>query len=277
MPKFALLVPLAAALASAVLLYYSFFFVRLAFVETYPYGTLAVLPWACGIHGLAGLVLSLGHKRYLNPLRLKMAKLLLGLGLSGATIAIATLACLLLAFFLHDQVIPVFVLIMLAGVSLMVFLIIVAVNRFRAISPALTRLSVEDSKLFRHFTLLICVLLVSSVTLPVIATESVLRWYGRDLAAAATRSAETIAQGTHYCVLDKDGAQSFEALDKSRILHEILHKRWGFHGMNPEPIDPHFGIAVAGRKYWWSFRQRRFVYLPGIDAFGWGRVPQACL
>ncbi|MEX2470016.1 MAG: hypothetical protein WD396_09690 [Pseudohongiellaceae bacterium] len=106
---------------------------------------------------------------------------------------------------------------------------------------------------------LVLVACVGLLLLRIGGQEAVMAWYGRGLVSAAYASAEEIAGDSSYCVIDRDGARSFEELDRRRLLLEAVEKRLGFTGMNQPPVSAHFGIAVDGRAYWWSFRQRQFL------------------
>jgi hypothetical protein len=117
--------------------------------------------------------------------------------------------------------------------------------------------------------LIIAPLVIGSVR--IFAQEAAMMWYGRDLVAAVHASADRLSKGRPYCVMDFDGARSFEELDKRRILVDAFENRIDYQmGRTTLSASPHFGIHVDGKDYWWSFRERKFVwYRPGM----WFRVP----
>lgn len=114
---------------------------------------------------------------------------------------------------------------------------------------------------------------VGLVSLRIDVQEAVMAWYGGNLVNAAYASAEKIAGGANYCVIDREEARRFEELDRRGILQDAVVKRIGFRGMNTTWVSAHFGIAVDDRAYWWSFRHREFLPFPrGRDSMLYSRA-----
>jgi hypothetical protein len=234
-------------------------------INTYPSGTVALLPWAFGVAGVAGLLRSWPEPESKSALRLRTDAALLSLGVAGACVFCAvsflTFGISASGATLAAMVLPPLV---VAGLELR-----------KSLALMHSRPLQERGKL-RDFWAVLLVGSLAVVALRVLAQEAVMAWYGYNLVPAAYASAEKIAAGKTYCVIDQAGAETFETLDKRRILLAAVQKSHGFHGMNYPGKDPHFGIAVDDQLYWWSFTLREFRALPGRGEPSWA-LKQACV
>jgi hypothetical protein len=118
----------------------------------------------------------------------------------------------------------------------------------------------------RNVCLLLLLVLAAPMAARVVTQEAIMLWYGNGLVPAAYAAAEKTAKGSPYCVIDHDGADSFESLNKRRILLDAFLNR-GY----TTPVNPHFGISVNGTNYWWSFKRREFLQLPEFSS--WASLP----
>jgi hypothetical protein len=234
---------------------------------SYSVGLLALFPWFFGVCGVVGLFRSRSDRAARSPWELRTDVVLLVLGIMGALI----FAALYIARFGADsRDVASSHLMLLAAIFplLPVGVATFEINRSVALWRT-TPLPVPE-RLRRFLTMLIIApLVIGSVR--ILAQEAAMMWYGRDLVAAAHASAEHLSKGGPYCVMDFDGARSFEDLDKRRILVDAFKNRIDYlMGRTTLSASPHFGIEVDGKDYWWSFRERKFLwYRPG----SWLRVP----
>lgn len=242
---------------------YSGFAIHALSFSSYTSGLLAVFPWFFGACGVAGLLRSVAPPATKSALRLRTDSLLLVLGVIGSLIA----TTLWLSFFppldpgSSD-----------AGAWLRVALILtvfpvlpvtVAVIEIHRATVLWHSNPLPDKSRFRRFILMLVIGPVLIGGGRVLAQEGVMVWYGRDLVTAAYTSAEKLSGGEPYCVLDYDGADTFEKLDRRRILLDATQQRLDWS--RPFTARPHFGIAVDNKVYWWSFREREFLwYRPGV-------------
>jgi hypothetical protein len=229
---------------------------------SYPQGVLYLFPWFAGACGVVGLFRARADVADKSAWELRTDVVLLVLGVIGAL----TSAALYVEWLGTDAMAAGLILITIFPV-LPVGVATVEIKRLVTRWP--TNPLPEPERLRRFLMMLIIAPLMIG-TVRILAQEAAMAWYGRDFITAAHASAEKLSKGRPYCVMDYDGARSFEELDKRRILRDAVEKRVAYLAGSSFTGSPHFGIRVSGKDYWWSFRKRKFLwYRPGM----WFRVP----
>ncbi len=100
-----------------------------------------------------------------------------------------------------------------------------------------------------------------------LAREAAVYWYGENLIADAKASAERIASGTPYCLIESRGVHYIDELDARGIVVGAFNAK--FFPSRDYPKLPHFGLKVEDRNYYWSIKKKEFVNLPSY--FGTNR------
>lgn len=250
-------------LAAAAMLIPTFFLtLSLSFGSpTYASKSLWMLPWVLGLYGVLGIASTLQRATKKSSIRLRLEAMLLVMGILGALLFMAVLLVVLV-----NSVVPwqidwgLLTLILVLAVPTLAILLAV-----REIQHARLQWQTNSEMNARSRRGLLLFVLISPLLccgIRVAIQEAAMAWYGRDLQGRAEAAAMRIAGASPFCVFDAHHPITFSSLDARQILLTAFENRFGFRR---DFRDPHFGIRIAEKNYWWSFRQNTFVELPRIE------------
>ena len=113
-----------------------------------------------------------------------------------------------------------------------------------------------------------CLILSAAIPVLIVASwylfrEVAIIWFGYSLAGEAFDSAESIARGNDYCLIESGGAAEFSQLNAREIIGNAFSQSYGLGAALNWGKKPHFGIDVDGQSYFWSLKEHKFVFLSG--------------
>jgi len=250
-------------MVSGILLFTFGYFGLLLSFSAYPTTLWVLALWLLGVCGFIGLYRTNEVVRRGAESEIKTTLMLLFLGMIGATVFTAVLYPIVfrIAFqFTNSSIsIPFAILILIFPILPMVGgTLCIRHLRIALRSTGNEKRERKFSRLALATLLIPVVLVLARITLQ----ESVILYYGHDLAEKADKSAEQLSAGRPYCLIRSGTAKSFDDLNPRSIIINALNQRFGLHALRNWGKQPHFGIDIEGRPYWWSFREGRFVELP---------------
>ena len=219
-----------------------------------------------GVCGIIGLVRTLFDRTSATQVGIRVNFVLLGAGVIAALATTAMIYGVLpsrafldpedLLWFLLFPVLP----------------ILVALLEMRRLYRELPNVRALASSRLKPLWVVLAALPLVLAAARIAAEEAVIYWYGRDFLDVTTRAADRVAKGDPYCVLtDRGYVPDLGSLDKRRILEHAIRQNLKYRPMSPSTWrDPHFRIVVGDRAYWWSFKQRSFVFMQG---HAWSEPP----
>lgn len=224
----------------------------------HPASALYLAPWLLGLCGVLGLLLSLRRSEDKSSLLLRCEALLLGLGCIGVLVLIVLAGMITGSMILSTVGVPLLPQLMLPALFMMSLLLVAALGVHRMLQARRAWRSLPPPARQWPALLSLALLPLLLCGVRVVGQEAVMAWYGFNLPARIELAAQRRAGAAAYCILYPRDLASFSELDTRATLLKALEQRYGWR----QYPDPHFGIQVEDREYWWSFRADDFITLP---------------